>query len=93
MALSGEFTPALLGQTKEAMESFLRDPERLATAESLLATPPAELTKPQRQCLEIFVRTFKCYQMPAGPATGARARAWRVPTAQKSGALPCHHSL
>uniref|UniRef100_A0A7S4G0I0 Peptidase M3A/M3B catalytic domain-containing protein n=1 Tax=Eutreptiella gymnastica TaxID=73025 RepID=A0A7S4G0I0_9EUGL len=70
MALGEPYTTAALSQTKGAMEAFLRDPARLAEAEEWLAK--GEGTAEQRKCLQIFVRTFKCYQMSDAEAVALR---------------------
>ena len=69
MALKeGDFTTALLGSTKEDMEAFLRDLERLATAEELLSS----CSEDQAKTLNLFIRTFRCYQMPSTNSTTIR---------------------
>ena len=52
------------------MEAFLRDPARLAEAEAWLAK--GDGSPEQRKCLQIFVRTFKCYQMSDAEAVALR---------------------
>lgn len=61
VALGQGFSTAQLTQTREEMETFLRDPGTLAEAETWLAS--GEATEAQTRCLEIFVRTFRTYQM------------------------------
>ena len=60
----GLYSTEKLTSTLEAMEAFLRDEPRLAKAEALLASGKGSET--QKKTLTCFVKTFKCYQVPAG---------------------------
>lgn len=74
MNLGGNYSTPLLSETKEAMENFLGDASRLATAEGFLASGADDLTTGERNALECFVRTFKCYQMGDPDAIALRAQ-------------------
>lgn len=71
MGLGGEFTSKSLTETKTAMEQFLQDPARYAEAQRLAATGAAD--PEQAKTLEMFCRTFGCYQMPNKTASDLRA--------------------
>jgi hypothetical protein len=74
MNLSGPFSTPQLSETKQAMESFLGDAARLATAEAFLASEAEDLTSSERTVLECFVRTFQCYQTADPAAVSLRAQ-------------------
>jgi len=69
MALKkGDFSTEQLGSTKEAMEAFLRDADRLARAKAYAADARGE----QLKVLDCFQRTFACYQMASEEAVALR---------------------
>jgi len=71
MNLAGDkYSTAELSSTKEAMEAFLREPSRLQKAENYLTLD--DLSENQRLTLQLFVRTFGCYQMRDPEAVKAR---------------------
>mmetsp|Transcript_11142 Transcript_11142/g.34395 ORF Transcript_11142/g.34395 Transcript_11142/m.34395 type:complete len:623 (-) Transcript_11142:38-1906(-) len=71
MNLSGGFDTVKLGSTKEAMEAFLRDEDRLAEAKTHAA---ATKDPEQLKVLACFQRTFQCYQMSSPEAIVLREK-------------------
>lgn len=71
MNLSGGFDTVKLGSTKEAMEAFLRDEDRLAEAKTHAA---ATKDPEQLKVLACFQRTFQCYQMSSPEAIALREK-------------------
>jgi len=60
---SGQFTADKLSATKQAMESFLENPENLATTRQFLKELAPEDNDELKKTLLIFQRTFESYQM------------------------------
>ena len=71
---AGAFSTAQLGATKEAMEAFLRDAPRLATAKAYAA----DATSEQKVVLDCFCRTFACYQMSSDAAVALRQKSTAI---------------
>jgi hypothetical protein len=68
-----EFSVAELTRTKQAMEGFLADAEKLAETRALIETGAA--TPEQLKVLRIFEKTFKSYIMESVEARAERERA------------------
>ncbi|CAD7924899.1 unnamed protein product [Amoebophrya sp. A120] len=65
MALkNGDFSPDLLTSTKQAMEAWLANADNLKQTMEYLMGAKSDHDEKDLQTLEIFKRTFECYQMP-----------------------------
>ena len=60
---SGDFSPEQLTSTKQAMEAWLADPLNLQETLKLQMACGSGDAESDVQALEIFKRTFECYQM------------------------------
>jgi len=76
MALSGDYSVSKLTETKEKMEAFLADADKLKRTRELQGE--AALSETQQMTLKLFERTFGCYIMESAEAREKRAECLKI---------------